>query len=168
MKSYYQLIGIVFIILCHGFLQTQITQAEQNAPVENLNIGMTTYESDSGAISVSMIQEALEKSLHNYYRLNIRVVPFDNYTDLLDQIDLEQELFIKHFLQEKNLDYLIYIRNRRNIELWLEVWNKAGIIENIGLPFSSKIEAELVNIATNLFLSIIESLDNRLYIKKLF
>jgi hypothetical protein len=156
------------VILCSGFSAHLFAQDETKGLVKNLSIGISMYESSSGSLSAIEIQKALERSLFNYYRLNIQILTFDNHNEMMDQIDIEAEQFVKRFLKDKNLDYFIYIRNRRNIELWLEAWNKDGILENIGIPFSNKIETELVDIAANLFLSIIENLDNRLYKVKQF
>jgi len=146
------------------FIGFQSTRADTQK-IESLNIGMTVYPS---SMTVEKFRNALESNLMGYYQMKFKVVAFQNYEEIMQGIERNAELFAKNFLKEHQLDYLVYVRNRRNLDLWLEVWNQDGMLENIGIPFSRQVEEKIINISVNAFVSIIENLDNRLYKNKLY
>jgi hypothetical protein len=132
---------------------------------ENLSIGLTIYPSN---ISVDTVRNAIESNLAGYYRLKLNVIAFPDFDTIMNGVNKNAEQYVKNFLNTHQLNYLVYVRNRRNRDLWLEVWNQDGILENIGIPYSKHIENQLIDISTNAFISIIENLDNRLYRNKLY
>jgi hypothetical protein len=151
----------VYFFIVIGF---QSTKADTQK-IKPLNIGITIYPA---SITVEEFRNALESNLTNYYQIKFKVVAFQNFDEIMQGIEAGSELFVKNFLKEHDLDYLVYTRNRRNLDLWLEVWNQEGMMENIGIPFSSQIENKLIDISVNAFVSIIENLDNQLYKNKLY
>jgi hypothetical protein len=136
-----------------------------SSKTEDLSIGLTMYPSD---LSVTAVQNAIESSLSNYYRLKFNVTSFQEFDTIMNGVNTNAEQYVKGFLKEHKLDYLVYVQNRRNLDLWLMVWNQQGYVENIIVPYSKRLETQLIDISVNAFISIIENMDNRLYANKLY
>jgi len=155
---------IIFIILLFGICNISIAQ-DKNEKIQSISLGLSIYD-EIDKKSIIEVKEKMLKNIIGYYKLNANIIILDNYRQLIDNIDNQAEVFVKKLIKNNKLDYLIYIRNRRNLDLWFDVWNKRGQIENIIIPYSSELVKFLPDIATNSFLSIIESMDNKLYNNK--